>query len=252
MPRFDHIHLFVGTPCYGGVVTQAYTESLLALVVEGAAARLRLSVGMLGQDALITRSRNTLLGQFMRTDATHLLFVDADIGFAPADVFALLGRDVAMVGGLYPIRASHWGVDAHSRFRGGEAAETACFDYVGEPAGPARADGLLPARYAGTGFLLIAREAIGRMIEAYPETRCRHAHVAGTEMAREVHALFDCMIEPLTRHYLSEDYAFCARWRAIGGDLWLDPSARLSHHGMSEFRGAPEARHAASAAFTSG
>ena len=251
MERLDRLHLFVGTPCYGGVVTQPYMEAVFSLALAAASAGLRLSLTTLGQDALITRSRNTLVQRFRRTDATHLLFADADIGFAPEDVFRLLehGRDV--VGGLYPIRASFWDDAARHRVEQGEDPETAAFRYVGEPSGSPSPNGLVPARYAGTGFLLISRDAIERLIEAHPETRCRHLHVAqagdrGDATTQpddaELYALFDCLIDPETRAYLSEDYAFCSRWRAIGGTIWLDPTLTLSHHGMGEFRGKPAVR----------
>ena len=249
MERLDRLHLFVATPCYGGVVTQSYMEAVFALALEAASRGLRLSLAMLGQDALITRSRNTLVGRFRETDATHLLFVDADIGFEPEDVFRLLSHERDVVGGLYPVRASIWDDAARSRLDRGEGPETAGFRYVGEPTGPAGADGLVPARYAGTGFLLISRHAIERLVDAHPETRCRHAHVAtrsdrpeAPEAAAEFHALFDCLIDPTTRAYLSEDFAFCSRWRTIGGTVWLDPTLSLSHHGMGEFRGAPAVR----------
>ena len=255
MERLDRLHLFVATPCYGGVVTQRYMEAVFALALEAARRGLRLSLAMLGQDALITRSRNTLVGQFRGTDATHLLFADADIGFAPDDVFRLLGHGRDVIGGLYPVRASIWDDAARVRFDAGESPETAAFRYVGEPSGPAGSDGLLPARYAGTGFLLISRHAIERLVDAHPETRCRHSHVTAGGDGRdagpatdipEFHALFDCLIDPATRAYLSEDFAFCARWRAIGGMIWLDPALSLSHHGMGEFRGSPAARFSGS------
>lgn len=35
--------------------------------------------------------------------------------------------------------------------------------------------------------------------------------------------------------YLSEDYAFCHKWRAIGGKIWLDTVGRLSPTGVHTF-----------------
>lgn len=234
-------HVFVATPCYGGMVTQAYTQSLLGLCVDAATLPMNVSLAMLGQDALITRSRNTLVARFLESRASHLLFVDADIGFSTADVVRLVTARRGVIGAMYPIRAHRWGPDALTRIRAGEPATSACLDYVGEPLGPPGPDGIAPARYAGTGFLMIAREAILDLAAAYPETRCRHAHVAGGDPI-DTYALFDCLIEPGTRNYLSEDYGFCERWRRIGGTIWLDTTIRLSHNGMAEFRGDPAAR----------
>ena len=234
--------VMLATPCYGGLVTQLYMQSVMALSAEASRVGLPLSLALLGQDALITRSRNTLVARFLRSDATHLLFVDADIAFAASDVFALLTRRKEVVGAPYPVRQLAWDAATMARVRAGEPVALAALRYVGEPCGNIGTDGLLPARYAGTGFLLIARTAIDRLIAAYPETRCRHNHVAGGGAPEEAWALFDCVIDRDTGDYLSEDFAFCARWRGIGGTLWLDPSVRLTHAGMSEFEGRPDLR----------
>jgi hypothetical protein len=224
------------------MVSQTYMLSVLALTVQAASAGLVLTIGLLGQDALITRSRNTLLAQFMATSATHILFIDADIGFEPSQVFRLLEADRDIVGALYPLRAHHWTEAARERLASGEPIATAGLEYVGEPVEQVGADGFIRGTFAGTGFLLVSRTAVDRMIAAYPDTRCRHGHVLGSVAAQEVHALFDCFIDPETRFYLSEDYGFCSRWRALGGEIWLDTRALLTHCGMSEFHGSPTVR----------
>lgn len=236
-------NLLVATPCYGGMVSQIYMQSVLALTVEAHRIGLPLGLALLGQDALITRSRNTLTARFLESAATHLLFIDADIGFTPDDALSLLARDEDVIGALYPLRGHVWDDSTRRFISRGEPLATAPLRYVGDVIGPPNERGLQRARYAGTGFLMISRMAIERMVSAYPETRCMHSHVAG-EPAREVHALFDCVIDPETRDYLSEDFAFCARWRALGGEIWLDPSIRLVHAGMSEFVGSPALRAA--------
>ena len=238
------LSVMLATPCYGGLVTQLYMQSVLALSTEASRIGLPLRLALLGQDALITRSRNTLVARFLRSDATHLLFVDADIAFEAPDVIRLLSHRKEVVGAPYPVRQHVWDSGTMGLVHAGEPVSCAALRYVGEPCGDAGADGLLPARYAGTGFLLIARTAIERLVTAYPETRCRHNHVASGGEPEEAWALFDCLIDRETGDYLSEDFAFCARWRATGGELWLDPAVRLTHAGMSEFRGRPDLRWA--------
>ncbi len=104
-------------------------------------------------------------------------------------------------------------------------------------------DGFLTGSYAGTGFMMIRREALLRLIAAYPETRYAAAH-ASADAAQSPHqyALFDGMIDKATGHYLSEDYTFCQRWRAIGGQVWLDPRGVLAHVGSHDFVGCAAAR----------
>ena len=134
-----------------------------------------------------------------------------------------------MVGGLYPIRATFWDEAAARRLAAGETAGTAALRYVGEPSGPAREDGLIPARFAGNRFPADRAgglRAHDRVLPPRPAVAA--GHVAGETAGTELHALFDCGIDR-DGTYLSEDYLFCARWRAIGGELWLDPLPRLSH-----------------------
>src|SRR5262249_1363096 len=131
------------------------------------------------------------------------------------------------------------------RMEGGEMAETATLRYVGVVDQAAeRRENFITGDYAGAGFLLIKREAILALAERFPETKYSAAHNFTDPPPSDNHyALFDCMIEPETREYLSEDFAFCRRWRSIGGKIWLDADSRLIHIGPREFRGAAGARY---------
>ncbi len=109
---------------------------------------------------------------------------------------------------------------------------------------PKRENGFATGIYAGTGFQLIKRSVFERMIKAYPETKYKalHAFPRPSQPSDNLYALFDCMIDPETGVYLSEDYAFCRRWRAIGGEIWLDLQSRLNHSGSYTYRGNAAAR----------
>jgi hypothetical protein len=237
----EPLHLFIATPCYGGMVHQRYMQSVCELLLVAQNDGSRVSVHLLGNDSLITRARNTMVSMFLDSDATHLLFIDADIGFSPMEVVRLvrLNRDVAA--GSYPLKIIHTGPEVVDHIGAGEGLATAVLRYVGAPVdGDERAeqDGFVTAEYAGTGFMLIRREALERMIAAYPETRFTTAHDRSEpNPSRNLYALFDCMIDPGTGEYLSEDYTFCRRWRDIGGEVWLDMNSRLQHTGPWEFAG---------------
>jgi len=239
--------VFIATPCYGGLVTQGYMQSVLALMVDAAAQGFDLSLAMLGHDALITRSRNTLLAKFLhQSSASHILFIDADIAFELAQVGRMLRSGKDVVAGLYPLKVLHWDARAQARVAQGEAAESAALLYVGAP-GAERDGDFAVAPFCGTGFLMISRAAIERMVEAYPQTRYRtvHAYPLAKDGQPDQHALFDCMIDPQTGEYLSEDFTFCRRWRDIGGLVWVDTLGALVHCGAHDFRGDPAARFAA-------
>jgi len=99
--------------------------------------------------------------------------------------------------------------------------------------------GLIKLHDAGTGFMMIKRAAIDKMIAAYPELKYNNDLNVGSELSDFFYALFDTMIDPKDRRYLSEDYTFCRRWQDMGGDIWLDPSISLNHYGSFCFQGNP-------------
>ncbi|NHO31209.1 hypothetical protein [Acetobacter fallax] len=249
-------HVFIATPCFGGLVTQNYMQSIIGCMATAQQSGIELTLSMIGNDALITRSRNTLLHQFMaQSSASHILFIDSDIGFAPDALPRIVNAGKDLVAGLYPLKDRYWDALTEAQTRRGETPATASLRYVGETEAlheqqhPVGTEGaLVKAAYAGTGFMLISRNAVSQMIQAYPETRYSRidAPVGQDESApvaeTEAYALFDCMIDPETKTYLSEDFAFCRRWRAIGGEVWLDPSLVLTHTGSSTFAGDPSVR----------
>lgn len=241
-------HVFLATPCYGGQVTLRYFHSIMNAMVYGTNNRLAITVETLAGDSLITRARNSLVAKFLANGkATHLLFVDADIGFEPSHLVRLLalGEDVAAC--MYPLKQFFWDGAAVARARGGELITTAPLRYVGAPStngSRERRGDFVTADYAGTGFMLISRRGILRLIEAHPELHYATAHVPLDIDPALLYALFDTAIDPENGHYLSEDYNFCARWRALGGKIWLDTESSLVHAGAHEFVGAPGGRFA--------
>jgi hypothetical protein len=179
--------------------------------------------------------------------ATHLLFVDADIAFAPEQFYRMLGFDKDFVAGLYPLKTIDWEA-LPARVVAGEKLQSAGLSYVGTLIDPAKRtieDGFATAQYAGTGFQLIKRGVFEKLIAAHPELRFNSIHALAREAPKSpnLYALFDCMIDPATGVYLSEDYAFCQRWRALGGDIWLDLKSKLTHVGPDHFKGDAAARY---------
>src|ERR1700687_570056 len=106
----DQIHLMVATPCFGGQVSSIYAGSIFHLQrAARSMPNLDLTVMMRDGDALITRARANLVTLFLENpSATHLLFVDADIGFDPDQVFRLIESGADVVAGVYPIKRVNW------------------------------------------------------------------------------------------------------------------------------------------------
>ncbi len=240
--------VFIATPCFGGLVSQHYMLSIIGLIQSAGHAGFDATLALLGHDSLITRSRNTLVSQFLSMpEATHLLFIDADISFESQHVQRMLAFDKDFVAGIYPLKVQDWSNMAMKRAVGGEALATAPLLYVGSlcEGDELERDGAFATGiYCGGGFMLIKRQVIERMIEAYPESRYNKVHAFSNAKAEENYALFECMIDQETKAYISEDYGFCQKWRDIGGKIWLDTEGKLTHIGSHHFIGDPRMRYA--------
>src|ERR1700687_5899334 len=176
------IPLMVATPCFGGQVSSIYAGSVFHLQ---RAARSRpnmdLTVLMRDGDALITRARANLVTLFLdNPSATHLLFVDADIGFTPDQVFRLIESGADVVAGVYPIKRVNWDKAKRMLEANRPHAPSAALDYVLEIDNPdhvVAVNGFTRVRYAGTGFLMIRRQALEKM--------CEHPDYAPLQFFRE-------------------------------------------------------------------
>jgi len=240
--------ILIATPCFGGMVSQSYMLSVIRLISYAKSAAFDVSLSMLGYDALISRARSTLVAAFLDNPAaTHLLFVDADISFEPQQVERLLRFDKDFKGALYPLKSIDWDFIPQRCVQRGESIQQAALSYVGTfctEAERKQEGDFVTGIYAGGGFQMIRRSALERMIAAYPETHFSRVHsmpLSGsrreTVQSSNLFAPFDCIIDPDTGAYLSEDYSFCLRWRRIGGEIWIDAASKLTHSGPYEFVG---------------
>jgi hypothetical protein len=233
----------IGTPCFGGQVSWLYAVSLLKLQKAFTQRDWHLSYLLQAGDALVTRARQTIVGHFLdNPNATHLLFIDADIGFEPEQVLRLLEFGADVTGAVYPVKQIDWDKMAAAVQAGRSPLESATLSYVVEREHGREMvvrSGFVKSRYAGTGFLLIRRSVLEAMIEHYPELRYKHEHRGSDPLAGSPwrSALFNCIVDQETGFYLSEDFSFCRRWIDMGGEIWVDYLSRLNHVGLMVYRG---------------
>jgi hypothetical protein len=164
----DQIHLMVATPCFGGQVSSIYAGSIFHLQrVVRSRPNIDLTVLMRDGDALITRARANLVTLFLdNPTATHLLFVDADIGFTPDQVFRLIESEADVVAVIYPVKRVNWDKAKRMLESDRPRMPSGALDYVLEIDNPDHVvvvNGFTRARYAGTGFLMVRRARGGRV-----------------------------------------------------------------------------------------
>jgi hypothetical protein len=200
------------TPAYSAPVL-AFLESRHQVVRDLGDHGIKATLMMSGGDSLVTRGRHALCHQFLQTSGTHMLFWDADIEVIdPATVRHMLATGREVIGGAYPFRDGSGSVVCNalpeSKTQG---------VYIDD-------HGAMRVREVGTGFMLIERKALVRMMAAHNHLM----YLADTVSFRgaPMWALFDVAIED--RRYLSEDWLFCRRH----GDVYVYAPAEFRHYGM--------------------
>jgi len=259
--------IFLGTPMYGGNCAGLFCKSTNDLFKLCAVHGIEVQEYFLFNESLVQRARNYVVDEFLRSKCTHLMFVDADIGFNPKDILSLLALQVSdpekyqIMTGPYPKKTIAW-EKVKSAVKNGKAenpADLAFYsaDYVFNPAknvSSFRIDEPVEVAEGGTGFMLIPREVLEKYAAAYPELSYKPDHVRTENFdgSREITAFFDCMIDPETKRYLSEDYFFCKKARNIGITIHMCPWMNLQHVGTYIFRGSMSAIASIGASPTAG
>lgn len=213
--RTTRVH--IAMPCYGGMLTESTFMSFIKWANTARQLGIDWTLETMVNESLISRARNTLTAKFLdMPDATHLFFVDADIGWEPWHLLVLLNRDVDVIGGLYPMKTMpiKWVVNG--------------FD--GAEEGP---DGLQEVSKAGTGFLLMKKHVFEKM-KSHPAVK-QYKNDIGLDPKYDQHlkTYFDTAVRQ--NRYYSEDWTFCENWRDLGGRIWVDKRVLLRHSGSYVF-----------------
>ena len=206
------------TPCYGGQVHEKHYVSVVSFVIASMKNGMNFTIETMANESLVTRARNNLVAKcMMNKKITHIMFVDADVGFDTEAIYKLISHDKDVVGGIYP-------------------KKTFEPEYVFNATADAKREGdLIEVDDLGTGFLLIKRGVIERMMEKFPDLKYTNNINYDPLTEPYMYALFDTTIDNGT--YLSEDYTFCKRWRGLGGKIYADTSIELTHTGYYPFKG---------------
>lgn len=236
--------VLVATPCYISAVSMNYVISLFDLTTHAHRHGLACVLHM-HSETLIPRARNAMVRRFLADETlTHLFWIDSDVGFRPEAVCRLLLSDKDVCAAVYPMKRLDWPDGGLPRTMTQEAFQTRYAEFPfnpidhGTPIGETvDADGFIEVAGAPNGFMCIKRSVFTAMMERYPTLKSAPEGHPDPSQGRPLWLFFDCMVEPDTGRYLSEDYAFCRRWRDTGGKIWVDADTTLQHLGQVNFSG---------------
>jgi hypothetical protein len=238
--------LFIATPMYGGLCNGQYTVGLLTSVGVFSQAGIQMQYAYMMNESLITRARNSLAHDFLESDCTHLMFIDADIGFNPADIPPMIHADKDIICGLYPKKEINW-IDVVKAVNAGVPAEqlhhyTGAFvvNAVGNAETIEGSFGTpLEISNGGTGFMVIKREVFEGLIGKVPTyNNDMFLAVDQERKVKVINEFFATSIdEESGNRLLSEDYHFCKIARQAGYKVYAAPWAQLSHCGSYIFSG---------------
>lgn len=243
--------IFLGMPMYGGMLTENTMHGLLNLQQWCMARGVGMRVQSMGNESLITRARNTLVSMMMdQTDyvATHLLFIDADIGFSAQNIERLLCADKDVVCGIYPRKHVHWdNVQKLLKEKPDASAEEMEVKSLGynlnfdNPMNVQMENGFCKVNEAATGMMLVKREVFRTMQKKFPERKYVSDQIINGKSFSSDNCYDLFAVGPYEtngkKRYLSEDYYFSRLWQECGGDIWADCSMPLTHFGNMAFKG---------------
>ena len=214
--RTTRVHICM--PCYGGQLTEQTFMSFIKWSNTCRQLGIDWTVETMTNESLISRARNTLTAKFLATkDSTHLMFIDADIGWEPWHLLALLNHDKDVIGGLYPMKTIpvKWCVNGIPGALDNDP------------------NGLLEVTKTGTGFLLMKRHVFEKL-KSHPAVKPFNNDIGlPAELNENMKTYFDTAVRE--NRYYSEDWTFCENWRDLGGQVFVDKRVLLRHVGTYTF-----------------
>ena len=202
--------VFIGVPCLDARVGHDFAFSLADTMQELRYAGHQYDGVALTGNATLCLARDELVDAFLKTDCTHLLQLDSDLGWHGMDIVRMIEKKKEFIAGVYPVKRRE------PEFR-------VSFNGLQE-------DGLMGVTRVPGGFQLIARSAILKAIETFPELQGQARVKDGKIAMLHMHQLMNGV-------FTGEDTVFCTRLMQSGVSLWIDPTINLRHWSGTECYG---------------
>ena len=224
--------ILLATPAYGGLLHSKYVKSLVSTCNELAFRGIAHGLYIIPNESLISRARNRCAAFALKQGFERLMFIDADLGWKPADIEAILDSDKLVVGGTYPLKQFSPRRLAYNPSRGVTFPDGIALRSLEElqylkrhHADPA--SGEVAVRHVPTGFMMIHCSVLRRLQEYVPD----YLHEdSGDGSLEKQYDYFPVRLRGKT--YESEDWAFCSLVREhLDCGVWLNTNVVLSHTG---------------------
>jgi len=245
--QIESWYIMFAIPCYDQQISEATFMSIIKMTMYCRDRGIKFAISTI-TDSLISRARNNIAAKFLaNSEFTHMMFIDADIGFQPEDVIKLLWHDKEIITGSYPIKEINWKKVKHDAVVKDIRYDELMSKSLRFVVNPVKSqdqvtlkvdNGAIEIFDAGTGFMLIKRTCFEKMMKEYPNLKYDDDTGSLTEKEKQyTYAFFNSYIDPHRNRFLSEDYGFCRYWQDIGGKVWVDPNINMVHIGRMKYSG---------------
>lgn len=166
-------------------------------------------------DSAVGRARNSLTRKFLNSDCTHMLMIDSDLVFSAQQVERIMAHPEPIVAGMY--------------FKKQEGDPQPVINACDNPI--MQDSGLYQVKYAGTGFIRVAREVFEKMIEVYGDEIGYSLDHEPDTTEYDFWQMGVYKYPNGRKRWLSEDWYFCQRATDLGYKIWVDRGITLRHSG---------------------
>ena len=236
--------IMVATPVHSECSIH-YTQALLELQQLCIKNKIKVTFSLV-KSSLVTQGRNLCVAGFLESNFTHLLFIDSDIYFSADSIMEMLKKDKEVLSIPYPLKTMMWD-KLYKKIQEGKIEQSSdlkkwlnTYPMKVENYEDIQIDnGVMEVTHSPTGCMMIKRVVFDKMIKAYPDKNIIQKTVINGEYVDRPNLwnFFDTLHDPVTKTYMGEDFAFCKRWKDIGGKCYAYVNDTIIHVGEHQYEG---------------
>jgi len=209
--------LMIASPCHQGKCDVNFTLSLINTLYSLNSVNVQTYVLLPESGSLLIKERNDILEAFWRSECTHLLCIDSDVGWAGDAPLKFLNYDVDIVAGVYPARRNNPKIPKFLFLPETDENDQLIFDEEKQ---------LMKMKGVPAGFMMISRDCLKKMRDFYPDKK-----YLGSNNFDSAYSFFNTEVRD--GYMWGEDYVFCKNAIDAGINIWCDPKIEFIHAGVT-------------------